>query len=311
MTTSDLFEHSEFGDRYNLEDYNSLRMSDFIPTWGCGLFQPEDLFKIMAYRIRIPFGLLWFKKDGRERSFQFGGPLDNNEFVFEIHSSGYGDIQERIVFNESFPEDLKFRICKEMAEDSIRTELKVISKSYLQGEILQDYIKKERSILENFLEKINSVVSFQALKTLTEDTMRKKKENLDEKERRKKEQGNTLGGMNMTEKTMVDKEYVRELTKSIIEKVDPNMSPSSEEFKIATILLTALYVSADTKKIADFLDIDEDEVRQYEYNLRNNGVWVDEKTACDWQTEDGNISFLCDIMVAQGLLSRKEDDKEE
>ncbi len=99
----------------------------------------------------------------------------------------------------------------------------------------------------------------------------------------------------------VDKKFIEKEVK----KLDPLVKKSDEAFKIATILLSGLQVGADTKKIAEFLKINEKEVKKYEKNLRDNKVWVKSKTQCNWfDKKEGGISFWLDVSIAQGYIKK-------
>lgn len=89
-----------------------------------------------------------------------------------------------------------------------------------------------------------------------------------------------------------------------VHKLDPKLKEKDEGFKIATILLTALQEGANSKKIAKFLDIPETEVTRYEKNLRDNKIWIGNKTSANWFGESGGTAFWMDVTVAQGYMKR-------
>lgn len=111
--------------------------------------------------------------------------------------------------------------------------------------------------------------------------------------------------------TKIDKEYIMDMVRS----TDPNLKEDDETFTVAMVLLTSLYTGPDMDKIADFLDLDVEDLRLYENNLRREGVWKDGKIYIEWLgDEDEEVSFdvipfWCDVLVAQGLLSRKESEE--
>jgi len=100
------------------------------------------------------------------------------------------------------------------------------------------------------------------------------------------------------------------ITKAFIEKevvkLDPKVKRSSESFFVACILLSALQVGANSKKVAKFLEVKENRVKTYAKNLKESGIWKNGKTHCDWFDEkDGGIAFWCDVLVGEGKLKRK------
>jgi len=99
----------------------------------------------------------------------------------------------------------------------------------------------------------------------------------------------------------IDKKFIE----TEVKRLDSKIKKSDETFKIATILLSALRVGADSQAIAKFLKIDKKEIEKYEKNLRKNKVWVGKKTICEWFEKDkGGVAFWCDVLVAQGLLKK-------
>lgn len=89
-----------------------------------------------------------------------------------------------------------------------------------------------------------------------------------------------------------------------VQKLDPNLKKTEEAFKVASILLSALQVGADSKLVSKFLNLPIEEVKKYEKNLRKSGIWKGKKTACEWFEKEGGVSFWCDVNVALGFLER-------
>lgn len=89
--------------------------------------------------------------------------------------------------------------------------------------------------------------------------------------------------------------------------LDPKLSVDDEAFRVAEILLSGVQVGTDSKKIAKFLDIPISKVSKCEDNLRENKIWVGNKTHCDWFNKDsGGISFWMDVSCAMGLVKRSK-----
>lgn len=94
---------------------------------------------------------------------------------------------------------------------------------------------------------------------------------------------------------------------SEVKKLDENLKESKKSFKVATILIAALKVGANSKKIAKLLEIPIEEITEYEKNLRKNNVWVKEQTQCDWFGKDGGVFFWMDVNVALGFMEKSNE----
>jgi len=91
-----------------------------------------------------------------------------------------------------------------------------------------------------------------------------------------------------------------------VTQIDPDLEIDSNGFRTAVILLSALAVGPNIKKIAKFTGYTRKEIAERSKNLRKNKIWVGGKTNCDWFGEDGGIEFTCDSLVADGLMNRVE-----
>lgn len=98
--------------------------------------------------------------------------------------------------------------------------------------------------------------------------------------------------------------------KKEVSKLDKNMNPRSLEYKAAVIMLSALEVGADEKKVASFTKYPAATVKAVSKNLRKNKIWVKNKTHADWFDEKhGGIAFFADVAVAVGYLKRTSETK--
>lgn len=103
-------------------------------------------------------------------------------------------------------------------------------------------------------------------------------------------------------KEKIDKKFIE----AEIKKLDPKLKKSDEYFEIATILLSGLVVGANVKKISDFLNLSIQKVKQYEKNLRKNGIWKGEKTyGEEWFKKNGGLAFWLDVHVVKGYLEKR------
>ena len=90
-----------------------------------------------------------------------------------------------------------------------------------------------------------------------------------------------------------------------VRKMDRNVERDSEPFRAAVCLLAAIQVGASTKAIARFTRYPEPMVEKFSRNLRQSGVWKDDKTICEWfEPNGGGIAFWMDVAVAQGFMER-------
>lgn len=76
----------------------------------------------------------------------------------------------------------------------------------------------------------------------------------------------------------------------------------------AVILMAALVVGANADTVAKATGLNRDKVvRPIAKRLRDNGVWRNGVTYCQWldgPPEEGATAFLCDVLVAEGRVRR-------
>ena len=106
---------------------------------------------------------------------------------------------------------------------------------------------------------------------------------------------------------MKKKQISREQIYAEVKHLDPKLQKNEEEYTIATILLSGLVVGANVEKIATFLKLPVKTVKKYEKNLRDNKVWVEDKTVAEWFKTNGGIAFWCDVAIAKGYLHRVKE----
>jgi len=103
----------------------------------------------------------------------------------------------------------------------------------------------------------------------------------------------------------------KETIEEQIQHLDPKLEKTDEAYRVASIMLLALQVGANSDKIAKFLKLDKGAIgtlkTKYEPNLRKSKIWNGEKTSCEWFEKDGGIAFWCDVSVAMGLLERSQE----
>ena len=94
--------------------------------------------------------------------------------------------------------------------------------------------------------------------------------------------------------------------KGEVKRLDPKLKVTDEAFFVATVLLAALQVGAERKKVAEFLGVTEKRIAKYAKNLEKSGVWKDGKTSCEWfDKECSGVAFWLDVAVAEGLVERE------
>jgi hypothetical protein len=90
-----------------------------------------------------------------------------------------------------------------------------------------------------------------------------------------------------------------------VRRMDPNVEPGSDTFKTAVILLSALVVGANTRRVVAFTGYAKEEVEARATNLKQCGIWKGGKTHSDWDDpEHGGVAFWMDCCVADGMLKR-------
>ncbi len=98
--------------------------------------------------------------------------------------------------------------------------------------------------------------------------------------------------------------YTFENIKKEVKRMDKNLSPNSDHFKSAVILLSACIVGANKRRVAKFTGYPESFLTPRFELLRKNGVFVGGKVnGNEWSDpESGGVAFWCDVAVAEGLL---------
>lgn len=95
------------------------------------------------------------------------------------------------------------------------------------------------------------------------------------------------------------KDEVRRLTK--------DKDEDGEGFRASVILLSSVNVGPNVKKIAKFTGYPRSFVWKIGKNLRDNGVWRGNKVAAgEWFEKGGGVAFICDSLVAVGMLQRRD-----
>lgn len=90
-----------------------------------------------------------------------------------------------------------------------------------------------------------------------------------------------------------------------VKRLDSALKETDPSFDTAVILLAALQVGANDKKVSDFTGIPLGEVTKRGKRLRKNGIWKRGVTYADWANkESGGVAFWMDVCVADGLMSR-------
>jgi len=92
-----------------------------------------------------------------------------------------------------------------------------------------------------------------------------------------------------------------------VKRLDPELTENGDAFNTAVILLSALVVGAEQRRIAKFTGIPISTIRPLATRLRKAKIWVGGTTCCNWFVEpNGAMSFWMDVCVAEGLVERVE-----
>ena len=93
--------------------------------------------------------------------------------------------------------------------------------------------------------------------------------------------------------------------KNEIRRLDPKLDETNEAYDVAVILLSAIVVGSNIRRIARFSGLTYRAVTEIGRRLRTNGIWRGAKTRCNWaDKENGHIEFWCDVCVGQGYMSK-------
>lgn len=95
-------------DAVKMEDLHDINV--LCPTTGCNIFHADDMC-VFLINIGCLFELVYWHTEGRDRLCQF--KITGYSCYFEVFATGYGT-GETIHFSKGFPEDVKFKLCREM-----------------------------------------------------------------------------------------------------------------------------------------------------------------------------------------------------
>lgn len=109
---------------------------------------------------------------------------------------------------------------------------------------------------------------------------------------------------------MIDeKKLTIEDIKEEVKLLDKNLNENSEEFKIATMFLSAIQVSSKLDEIVKFMNIDKKEIKKYHTICIKEGIFTKEGLInANWcDDESGVVAFWADVLTVQGYLSRSTE----
>lgn len=93
--------------------------------------------------------------------------------------------------------------------------------------------------------------------------------------------------------------------KSMLRQCDPTFDESEEANQAQIVMLAALEVGLDERRLRKFTGINSSLIAKFAHNLRKAGIWRRGKVYANWADEkEGGIAFICDTLVAQGFLER-------
>lgn len=110
-----------------------------------------------------------------------------------------------------------------------------------------------------------------------------------------------------TTKSFSDKVKVNGVTfqqvKQEVHRIDRNFK--QEDFKIASVLLASLVTGPNQERLVSYTGYDKRFVQQVANRCRTNGIWRGKNVNAEWGSkEDGTLSFIMDLLVVKGLMSR-------
>jgi len=89
-----------------------------------------------------------------------------------------------------------------------------------------------------------------------------------------------------------------------VKKLDENLNPKEEGFKVACLLLKGMETQ-NVITLSKFFNYQLSWVKKIAERLKENGVWKQGRTYGDWFDEEtGGISFWADVSVGLGFLKR-------
>lgn len=81
-----------------------------------------------------------------------------------------------------------------------------------------------------------------------------------------------------------------------------------DAFMASVVLLSSALIGPSIKRLATFTGYPRSLISEFSKNLRASGIWIGNKVCVDWEGEGSGISFICDSLVAQGMLTRGESE---
>ena|GEM_PF-7054342 len=93
-----------------------------------------------------------------------------------------------------------------------------------------------------------------------------------------------------------------------VRRLDPKLKEDDRAFWAATVMLSALVVGANVRRLARFTGYGPEFIWSVRDNLRRGGIWRrDGRTRCEWgDPKNGGVAFWIDVAVAMGYLERHE-----
>jgi hypothetical protein len=92
--------------------------------------------------------------------------------------------------------------------------------------------------------------------------------------------------------------------KNLVHRLDPELETTDEAYDVAVIMLAALEVGPNIRRIARFTQLTYRAVTEVSRRLRANGVWQGTKTVAGWAGKDGGLAFWLDDNVGLGYLEK-------
>ncbi len=159
------------GRREIIDGGKRINLYEFCPTTLCNLFHVDDMANILI-QLKKEFLVNNWSLSGRDRFCQLAvtdkGKKITFSYPFEVFASGYGS-GETITFDKSFPEKLKFEICRKMAIKTNSTLENYYENNYKNAKTKKekDYNKKENIIHKALFELLYSYArNYEDLQTI-------------------------------------------------------------------------------------------------------------------------------------------------
>lgn len=93
-----------------------------------------------------------------------------------------------------------------------------------------------------------------------------------------------------------------------VKRLDPKLHKNDNLFKTAVLMFSALRVGPSTKRLVEFTGYPTSFVEPRVQRLRKAKIFVRGKVRCAWfEKAGGEIAFWCDVLVAEGMLDRREN----